>query len=74
MAGGQAIRCCKPQIVLVFFCQCIPVKEEVVTEITLDLKDPVLQRIYNFQDKRQADSLYTLHLGPWFRSEITEGN
>lgn len=58
--------------VLVFFCQCIPVKEEVITDITIDLKDPVLQRIYNFQDKRQTDSLYTWlrHKNPTYRYAV----
>ena len=48
--------------VLVLFCQCIPVKEEVITEVNLDLNDPELRKIYDLQDQRNTDSLYN-----WFR-------
>jgi cyclophilin family peptidyl-prolyl cis-trans isomerase/HEAT repeat protein len=48
--------------VLTFFIQCLPVKEEKFTTLKIDLKDPQLRQIYNFQDQRKTDSLYI-----WFR-------
>ena len=38
---------------------CVPVKKEVITDISFDLKDPKLQQIYQFQDQGYSDSLYT---------------
>ena len=65
---------CTYLFVFVLFYQCVPVKEEVITEVTLDLKDPVLQMIYNFQDKRQTDSLYAWihHKNPTYRYAVAE--
>lgn len=48
---------------------CFPVEEEVITDIKLDFKDPVYQKIYNFQDQLLTDSLlpYLLHKDPSYR-------
>lgn len=58
--------------VLFFFSQCIPVFEEKLTEVKLDLNDPVLRRIYDFQDQRNADSLYAWirHKNPTYRYAV----
>ncbi len=40
----------------------MPVREEKLTEVRIDFKDPLLQQIYDFQDQCEIDSLYT-----WFR-------
>ncbi len=51
------------------FVQCMPAKEEKLTEINFDLKDPILQQIYNFQDTRNTDSLLMFfdHKDPTYR-------
>lgn len=47
---------------LVLFClncfQCVPAKEEVITNISFDLQDPKLKQVYKFQDEGASDSLY----------------
>ncbi len=43
---------------------CIPPSDEVITAITLDAQDPVFQRIADFQDRQEVDSLY-----PYFQHE-----
>ncbi len=40
----------------------MPVREEKVTEVEIDLKDITIRKIYDFQDQRKTDSLYI-----WFR-------
>ncbi len=49
--------------------QCMPVQDEKITEIKTDLKDPRLQKIYDFQDRRNSDSLlvYFDHKDPSYR-------
>jgi len=42
----------------IFLSQCVPPTEEVVTEINVDFKDKKLQRLYIFQDRQAADSLF----------------
>ena len=51
------------------FSQCVPPKEEMITDINLDLKDELLQKIYNFQDEQNGDSLfhYFHHKDPTYR-------
>ena len=44
---------------IIFWTQCVPVKEEVITDIDLDLKDKRLQNVFNLQDQGLSDSLYT---------------
>ncbi len=47
----------------------MPVTEEKLTEIKSDLSDPILQKIFNFQDQRNTDSLvvYFDHKDPSYR-------
>ena len=49
--------------------------EEPITEVTLDVNDPVFQRIYDYQDKQQLDSLlsYTNHFDPSYRYLVANG-
>ncbi|MEL6864651.1 MAG: peptidylprolyl isomerase [Bacteroidota bacterium] len=56
-------------IVLLGLYQCMPVKEEKITEVNFSLKDPLLQKILGFQDRRQTDSLlvYFQHKDPTYR-------
>ncbi len=56
-------------LLLLLFSQCIPVQEEIITEVTIDLKDPVLRQIFDFQDQRNTDSLYNWirHKNPAYR-------
>ena len=42
----------------IFFSQCIPPTEEVITDINIDFKDKKLQRLYIFQDRQLSDSLF----------------
>jgi len=62
------IYCMLPCILLL---QCIPSKEEKLTEINLDLEDPLYQKIYTFQDQLLSDSLtnYFNHPDPTYRYE-----
>ena len=55
--------------ILGIFTQCMPVKEEKLTEVKFDLKDPILQKIYTFQDQRNTDSLLLFfdHKDPSYR-------
>ena len=56
-------------LLLVFLAQCMPVQEEKLTDINYDLKDPILQKLYNFQDQRLTDSLlpFFQHKDPTYR-------
>ena len=59
-------------LVLVFgllIYSCVPVQEEVITEVTMDISDQTLQKIYDFQDKATLDSLYSYfeHPDPTYR-------
>ncbi len=48
---------------------CVPVTEEVITDVELSPADPVFQNIIDHQDKAQSDSLYTYfeHSNPGYR-------
>ncbi len=48
---------------------CMPVQEENLTEINYDLKDELLQKMLNFRDQRQTDSLVVFfqHKDPTYR-------
>ncbi|MEM1219521.1 MAG: peptidylprolyl isomerase [Bacteroidota bacterium] len=37
---------------------CMPVVEEEITEVNINLANPTFQTIHNFQDRQQVDSLY----------------
>ncbi len=54
---------------------CIPVTQEAITEVALDVTDPVFQRLYEYQDKQQLDSLlsYTSHFDPTYRYMVANG-
>jgi len=54
---------------------CLPVTQEQITEVTLDVTDPVFQRLYGYQDKHQLDSLlsYTSHFDPSYRFMVANG-
>ncbi len=41
---------------------CVPYQEEKLTEVRLDFRDSLFQKIYNFQDQQQIEKLY-----PYFR-------
>lgn len=43
---------------------CMPVVDEEITEVNLNLTNPSFQAIHNFQDRQQVDSLY-----PFFRDK-----
>lgn len=43
---------------------CIPPNEEKMTDVKVDLKDPLFQKIHDLQDRRQADSLYFYFRNP----------
>ena len=62
------IYCLLPCMLLM---QCIPSKEEKLTEINLDLEEPLYQKIYNFQDQQLTDSLVKCfnHPDPTYRYE-----
>lgn len=49
--------------------QCMPAKEEILTDIKLDFKDPVYRQIYNYQDQLLTDSLlpFLRHRDPSYR-------
>ena len=48
---------------------CLPINEEIITEINMDIQDKKLQKIFSFQDERKADSLfqYFNHRDPAYR-------
>ncbi|MDB4505866.1 peptidylprolyl isomerase [Saprospiraceae bacterium] len=51
------------------FSQCIPVQEEILTEVNFDLSKPEFQRVYDLQDRQEIDSLvaYFDHKDPTYR-------
>lgn len=53
----------------VFVSGCIPSSEEQLTEVKLDFKDPIYQKIYTLQDQLLSDSLLTYfqHADPSYR-------
>lgn len=53
----------------IFIYSCVPVTQEVITDINLEITDPTLQKVYNFQDKAEVDSLYSYfeHPDPTYR-------
>jgi cyclophilin family peptidyl-prolyl cis-trans isomerase/HEAT repeat protein len=54
---------------------CIPETKEKISKVTLDVKDQTFQKIYNYQDKHQLDSLlqYTSHYDPTYRFMVANG-
>jgi cyclophilin family peptidyl-prolyl cis-trans isomerase/HEAT repeat protein len=40
-----------------FFSQCIPITDQKITDVRVDLTDPILQKIHSFKDQRNSDSL-----------------
>lgn len=53
----------------ILFSQCIPVQEEVLTEVNFDLSKPEFQRVYDIQDRQEIDSLVAFfdHKDPTYR-------
>ncbi len=53
----------------VFFTACMPYEEEELTDVSIDLKDTLVQHIYTLQHEQQADSLlfYFQHRNPTYR-------
>ena len=53
----------------ILFSQCIPVQEEILTEVNFDLSKPEFQRVYDLQDRQDIDSLvaYFDHNDPTYR-------
>ncbi len=54
---------------ILIFSQCVPFQEEILTDINLDIQDPILQKIHSFQDEQNVDSLYLYfrHKDPSYR-------
>jgi len=54
---------------VILFSQCIPVQEEVLTEVNFDLSKPEFQRVYDLQDRQEVDSLVAFfdHKDPTYR-------
>ncbi len=49
--------------------RCVPPKDELLTEVNIDLNNPEVQRLYNLQNQGKTDSLYRWlsHKDPTFR-------
>lgn len=45
-------------LLLVLIIGCIPPKEETITEVRIDLTDPIYRKILNYQDRQKVDSLF----------------
>ncbi len=56
-------------ILSIFVIGCIPVTQEPITEVTLDVNDSEFQRIYRYQDEQKLDSLlsFTSDFDPSYR-------
>ena len=54
---------------VVFFSQCVPAKEEILTDVNFDITKPEFQRLYDLQDQQLTDSLefYFDHKDPSYR-------
>jgi len=54
---------------VVFFSQCVPANEEILTDVNFDLTKPEFQRLYDLQDQQLTDSLefYFDHKDPSYR-------
>jgi len=53
----------------IFVIGCIPATQEPMTEVTLNVLDQEFQRVYDYQDRQEVDSLlqYTNHPDPSYR-------
>jgi cyclophilin family peptidyl-prolyl cis-trans isomerase/HEAT repeat protein len=53
----------------ILFSQCIPVQDEILTEVNFDLSKPEFQRVYDLQDRQEIDSLVAFfdHKDPTYR-------
>ena len=56
-------------ILSIFVIGCIPVTQEPITKVTLDVNDDTFQRIYGYQDEQKLDSLlaFTSDFDPSYR-------
>ncbi len=56
-------------ILSIFVIGCIPVTQESITKVTLDVNDDTYQRIYGYQDEQKLDSLlsFTSDFDPSYR-------
>ena len=56
-------------ILSLFVIGCIPVTQEPITEVTIDVNDEMFRKVYEYQDRQDLDSLllYTSHFDPSFR-------
>jgi len=56
-------------VISVFVIGCIPATQEPMTEVTLNVLDQQFQRVYDYQDRQEVDSLliYTSHPDPSYR-------
>lgn len=54
---------------------CIPATQEPITEVTLNVNDTNYQKVYNYQDKQELDSLldYTSDFDPSYRYMVARG-
>jgi cyclophilin family peptidyl-prolyl cis-trans isomerase/HEAT repeat protein len=56
-------------LLLLALAACSPYEEDILTDVKIDLKDPVFRQIYDLQDRQQSDSLYLWfsHDNPTYR-------
>jgi cyclophilin family peptidyl-prolyl cis-trans isomerase/HEAT repeat protein len=56
-------------LLLLLIIGCIPPKEEMITEVSIDLTDPLYRKILEYQDKQKEDSLFFFlhHVDPSYR-------
>ena len=54
---------------------CVPADVEPLTDVSADVKSSDWQRVYNFQDKHEIDSLlsFTSHPDPTYRYMVGSG-
>ncbi len=45
-------------LVFIFTQSCVPPSKKVKSDVTIDLSDPIVQKVLNFQDQLLSDSLY----------------
>ena len=61
--------------IILFASSCVPPTDEVITEVNIDFSNPELQKLYDFIDRQEIDSiiLYTNHPDPAFRVLVAYG-
>ena len=56
-------------LIAILFSRCVPVQEDILTEVNFDLSKPEFQRVYDLQDQQMVDSLVAFfdHKDPTYR-------